>query len=294
MRLCWIALFVISVLGPTALGAEDKPEQAKVVAFDKLNTKADEDDPCLAPGGMALFYASNAGGDFDLMVATRKTKDGPFAFPHAIEELNGKGDDLSPFPLPRERDGSEYVYLAKRTADAKNFDIYFTRRLKPSEPYQRIALAPVHQICTPADELHPWLSADLKELYFSRKTADGWRIGWAHGRDPRAFETVSLLELPVGYHHPSLTKDMLTMYLQGPVEEDRQGLFVTKRTSKSAPWSTPQPLKGIGPRDGKKGDVSPSVAPDGAALYFASDRSEGQGGLDLYYVSLSELRRAGN
>jgi hypothetical protein len=283
---------VAGIFGPAWNGLEAAPEPAlKVYSFDRLNTKADEDDPCPSPDGFRFYYTANAAGHFDLMMAERRALNQPFDNPRPLEELNTKADEVGPCALPRARDGSEYLYFASQR-DAKNFDIFFTRRLRSGEPFQRIAIAPVHQVCTEADEAHPCVTPDLLELYFSRKTKEGWRVFVARGSAPRAFEQVEPLDLPAGFCHPAVARDGLTMYLQGPLENGRLGLFVTRRARRGAAWDKPVPLVALNHKDAPTGDRSPALSFDGAYLYFASDRPGGKGGLDLYAVSTAELRKA--
>jgi hypothetical protein len=292
-----VALSVISLVAAGLAVASGAPKafELKLANMERLNTPADEDDPCPAPDGVNFYYTSNADKKIDLMTASRKLKTQPFASPKKIEELAGKTDDTSPFAMAREPDGSEYFYFATQR-DAKNFDIFFTRRLKPDQPFQRIAIAAVHQICTEEDELHPCVTADERGIYFSRKTKEGWRVGYGYGPDRRAFDKVELLDLPVGFCHPALTRDALTMYLHGPVEDgkERLGLFVSKRAARNAKWSKPEPLDVLNSKEGDKGDRSPRLSADGTYLYFASDRPGGKGGLDLYFVTLADLKKAMN
>lgn len=266
--------------------------EPKIHNLEKLNTSADEDDPNLAPDGLAIFFTSSASGQAHIMSAVRRSKTQAFANPKLLEDLNGKADDGSPFLMPREPDGSDYLYFASKDAKAGNFDIFFTRRLRAFEPFQRIAIAPVQPVCTDEDEMHPCLTPDSKEIYFSRKTKDGWRIGHAWGMARRSFEKVELLDLPVGFYHPSVTRDNLTMYVQGPAEKDqgRLALFVCKRGGTRSKWGQPEPLALVNSSEGKRGDCSPSISFDGTILYFASDRPGGKGGLDLYYVAVKDLK----
>jgi hypothetical protein len=195
--------------------------------------------------------------------------------------------------MPRDFDGSEYIYFASQ-ADAKNLDIFFTRKLRSNQPFQRLAIAPVHQVCSSDDEAHPWVSADHRDMYFSRKAKDGWRIGHAVGTAPRSFEKVTMLDLPVGFQHPSLSRDMLTMYVHGPIDEKRTGIFVVRRANRSATWGKPESVDVVNSKDGPLGERSPSLSPDGAILYFASDRPGGRGGMDLHYVPTASLVKKPN
>ncbi len=295
--MCMRPLIVTGLLSALALGpggtAQDQPE-VRPTNLERLNSAVDEDDPCLAVDGQRLFFTCNKAGSFDVMMAQKRPpRQNFFANPSPVEELNSKRDEAGPFPLPRDADGSEYIFLALH--DAKNFDIFFTRKLTPNEPYMRSALAAVLGVCTPEDEAHPWLIqiGRTYELYFSRRTAAGWRIAVARSDSPRTFDEnkVKVLDFPAGFAHPSVAADGKSMYLQGPVDEKRTGLFVSKRSSTSAAWGKPAPLTMLNGSDGPIGDRSPSLSrPKGEFLYFASDRQGGKGGLDLYVVETRQLR----
>src|SRR5262249_46372843 len=151
---------------------------------------------------------------------------------------------------------------------------------------------PINTISSQADELHPWLSATGKELYFSRKTKEGWKVFVATRKEATGaagFGEPKLVDLPPDFHHVTLTPDGRTMFLQGPLEKDRWGLFRATRAGNG--WSKPEPLDDLNDADGKTGDRSPCLSRDGFWLYFASDRPGGKGGLDLYVVKVSDLKR---
>ncbi len=290
-------LFGLFPLGEVGRGEgvpqAEEPE-VRALNLERVNSPADEDDPCVAVGGQRLFFTSNKTGNFDVMLAEKRPpKQNFFANPKPVEELNSKRDEASPFPLPPDADGSEYIFLAFH--DAKNFDIFFTRKLTPNEPYMRSALAAVLGVCTPEDETHPWLVqlGRTYELYFSRRTSNGLKVGVARSDAPRTFDEnkVKLLDFPAGFAHPTVSADGKIMYLHGPVDEKRTGLFVSKRSSTAAAWSKPTPLAMLNSSDGLLGDRSPSLSrPKGEFLYFASDRQGGKGGLDLYVVETRLLR----
>src|SRR5205823_1458432 len=146
---------------------------------------------------------------------------------------------------------------------------------------------------TEDDERSTWLTADGKELYFSRKTKDGWRVHVARragATGPQGFGEPELVEgLPADFHHVTLTPDGKTMYLQGPLDKDRWGLFVSNKTPTG--WSKPVELEMLNHAEGKRGDMSPSLSRDGSVLYFASDRPGGKGGLDIWAIPTKELQK---
>ena len=77
------------------------------------------------------------------------------------------------------------------------------------------------------------------------------------------------------------------MYLQGPLDDGRTGIYRSKRTKIGAAWSKPEPVTALNHPEAKRGDMSPCLAGD--KLYFASDRPGGKGGMDLWSVSLMQL-----
>ncbi|MCS6976700.1 MAG: hypothetical protein NZM31_06770 [Gemmatales bacterium] len=306
MAIVLVSCLVIAICqfrGQAEERAKVNPEtEIKITNIERLNTEDDEDCPALAPTNLAMYFVrKREGKPSEIMVAVRRSVTQPFLEARPIEELNGSSDRSNPFPMPREADGSEYIFFSMK-GEANNLDVYFTRRLRPTEAYQWIAKAPVHQICTEEDEADPWVSPDSREMYFSRRTKEGWRLVHARGTAPRSFEKVQVLEFPVGFRHPWPSRDGLTLYLQGPAGEEqpsdgaketRWGLYVAKRPTRTAPWGMPKPITVLNHSEGKIGTCSPSLSTDGRFLYFASDRPGGKGGLDLYYVLVNDLKQAG-
>jgi Tol biopolymer transport system component len=78
------------------------------------------------------------------------------------------------------------------------------------------------------------------------------------------------------------------MYLQGPLDKGRTGLFVSTLTKDG--WGKPEALERLNNAEGPTGDRSPSLSRDGTLLYFASDRPGGKGRLDLYVIPTAQLK----
>jgi hypothetical protein len=263
----------------------------KPMNLEKVNTKADEDDPFLAPDGHRLYYASNPKGTFQIMVSTRARTTLAWPAGKSVEELNRdpEADQRSPFLT---RDGKFYFAtnadpMIPDVKFEKNFDLYFARKLRARDPFTMPT--PVHSTATVADELHPWVAVNGKEFFFSRKTSDGWRVFVAKGPALGAISEPKALDLPVGFHHATLSPTGLTMYLQGPLENGRWGLFRTTRSRVGAAWAKPVELNRLNDPDGPRGDLSPSLSADGKRLYFASDRPGTKGGLDLWVIPVAQL-----
>jgi hypothetical protein len=286
-----LALALLGTLYSTALGQD--PEPLKPINLEQLNTAKDEDDPFPASDGLQMYYAAHANGKWDIRVSQRRSQTQRWPAGQLVEGfIRTEADDRSLFLTPEGR-YPQYCFFATKKDQLKdaNFDIYVVVRQNRRADFT--APTPVNAVCTPAEEMHPWLSADGRQLYFSRRTADGWRVFVASRAKPggaAGFGEPKLVDLPVGFHHATLTPNGQTMYLQGPLDKNRWGLFRSTRT-KSGGWSEPQPLTALNHPGGPIGDKSPCLNWDGSLLYFASDRPGGKGGLDIWAIVTAELTK---
>ncbi len=271
----------------------DDPKPPKPANLDKLNTPADEDEPHLASNGLSLYYSTNANKKIDMLVAQRGSASQPWPAGKPVLDINSKGDTRSVFATP------EGVYpqrlyfsttkdLTKKDQRGDNFDLFFVTKQNARADFTFEQGLP---FCTAEDELHPWLGPQ-GQMYFSRKTKDGWRV-FVSNRPKgggQFGEPVLLKDLPPDFHHATLTADGKTMYLQGPLEKGRWGLFHSSATATG--WSMPEPLDDLNDAEGPTGDRSPCLSRDGALLYFASDRPGGKGGLDLWVMRTADLKKS--
>jgi hypothetical protein len=282
----------LAVLIPSTSVRAQQP--LRPVNLEQLNTAADEDDPHLSADRLRLFYARREGGRFQLYLSERRT---PAQAWTAGKPLDGPdGEARSPFLTP---DGHDFYYALKipvrdPEGDLKkvpdNFDLVHAIHLGRSRGFT--APVPVQSVCTAADELFPWLTSDGRELFFSRKTKDGWQL-FVAGRPGKtgAFgEPKPVAELPAGFHHATLSRDGRTMFLQGPLEGGRWGLFRSTRNGVGL-WARPEPLEALNCPEAATGDGSPCLSLDGLKLYFASDRPGGKGGRDLWVIDTDKLSR---
>jgi hypothetical protein len=289
-------LAAVYVLGLFVLagraGPDDNAPALKPANLDSLNTTREEDDPHLGSNGLVIYFSSNAAAKFDILMATRPSPDQPWGAGKALEDyIQTRVDDRSVFATPEGRYPQFLYFATRKDTKVNNFDIYVAVKLRAGGAFT--SPTPLNTVCTEVDELHPWLSADGRELYFSRHSVTGWRVhaaSRAGNTGAAGFgEPVRLKELPPNFHHATLTPDGKTMYLQGPLEKGRWGLFRSTRGTNG--WSAPVALDELNHPDAPTGDRSPCLSSDGTLLYFASDRPGGKGGLDLWAIRTDLLRK---
>src|SRR5207237_10886887 len=120
----------------------------------------------------------------------------------------------------------------------------------------------------PQSAMRPWVTRTGRDFYSSRRSKECWMLFVADGPTPAPISKVREVGFPPGFHHATLNSAGLVMYLQGPLENDRWGLFRAKRARVSGEWSRPEPLTMLNHPDAPRGDLSPCLTADGVRLYF--------------------------
>ncbi len=281
----WILIFVAAtiLLAFNSRREADAGDVAiKALNLDRLNTDSDEEDPFPSPDGTSLLYASNALGTYDIYFSKRPV--GSTAFPQGKPFMFDKtADERSPFMVK-----DKYYYAANEVKDPKfaklkNFDLLTKSGM----------LAPLFlpgNVNSPADELYPWIIPGGKEIYFSRKTDEGWKLFYANGPTPGPIGDAKQVGFPAGFHRAAIVGMGGTMYLQGPLDSGRIGIFRSKRGKIGDRWSKPEEVTVLNHPKSKKGDMHPALTTDGTKLYFVSDRPGGKGGLDIWMVNTALLK----
>jgi hypothetical protein len=276
----WICLtavaFIIVLIANLPVQGGDAPVEA--VNLDKLNTEADEEDPC--PSAEGLLYAKKGKKFYDLYLS----KSGAKGFGAGTAFLADRGADVrAPFFSQGKYYFATNEIPDEKLKDIKNFDLMLQFGKQRASPII------TNDINTRVDESFPWIAAGGKEFYFSRKTEDGWKLFVVNGAVPGPAKAKDV-GLPAGFHRATLFGASLTMYLQGPLEDGKIGIFKSKRDKVGGAWSKPEPVKAINHPDSTKGDMQPAWNADGTRLYFASDRPGGKGGMDIWYVTAAQLK----
>ncbi len=143
------------------------------------------------------------------------------------------------------------------------------------------------------------ISADSLTLFFASDRHAGsvgsWDI-WLCTREKTEDEwgpaenLGSTVNSPQGEGYPSISADGLELYFcslywvsQRPGGSGGADLWVTRRASISDDWNEPENLGAV--VNSSSHDTEPSISGDGLSLYFASQRTGGEGGMDLYVTT---------
>ena len=87
-------------------------------ALTELNSASDDFDPYLSPNGLAVAFASNRRGSFDIFLARRTSTEVPFEAPVPLELNSPDYQESAPHFSP------DLAYVMYSTEQAGSHDIY--------------------------------------------------------------------------------------------------------------------------------------------------------------------------
>lgn len=219
-------------------------------------------------------------------------------------EWNGEAwQKQVPFPLPYiENDGIGAAYCSP-LANTMFFSLNESSRHGSRDIYQTQCLdgkwqmaQKVNGINTSSWESHPCISADGKELFFSRRANGFAQIYYAHRNSAEDdWETPIRLDTSINLPRsnqmaPFLHYDGTTLYFSSDRALGMGGydIFMSQRNA-NGQWSEPVNL-GY-PINTEQDEINFYVAPDGKTAFISSQRDGGFGGYDIYTFELNESLR---
>lgn len=244
---------------------------------------------CFSYDGLEMYvWAWRPGGQggADLWVSRRATTDSDWG---ALENLgsavNGPGNDLL---SSISADGLTLYFCSDRPyGDDSRYDLFVTTRATKNGPWgQAVNLGPT--INSPTTDAGPCISQDGLELYFEsyRSAGQGQSDIYVTRRatasdpwgEPNNLGTV--VNSVYSEHYLCLSSDGLLLlfsdipfapYRSRPGGYGASDMWMTERTSLSAPWQGPVNLgRQV---NGSAHDILPRISPDGRTLYFGSERA---------------------
>ena len=248
-----------------------------------INTKDLEYFPALPIEANKLIFTRRVNGmNEDFFESEKKNNEWQKAQP-----LSGVNTELNEGAQSISQDGEWLVFTGCNREDGfGSCDIYISYKLTNGEWSPAENMGP--NINTDFWESSPSLSPDKKDLYFSSRRSDGYGAGdiWVSHRTPKGNWTPAenlgpIINTAGEESAPFIHSDNQTMYftsdgLQGYGGTD---LFITHKGPKGD-WSVPQNL-GY-PINTIENEGSLVVTADGHTAYYASDKNDSYGGLDLY------------
>ena len=244
----WLAPLLLVPFAVFA-SAQDAPELVKAVNLEKLNTASDDTDPYPLDANRML-YASNAGGQFEVLLTRRAGATAAWPAGKSFIQQND-ADVRTPFYFKELQYFAANPVTDEKFAKLKNYDLY--KRINESAFMP--LLGGVNQ---PEDEMRPWIAANGAEFYFSRKLKAGWTQFVANGPVPGPIGKAKEVGFPAGYSHGTVSASGLTMFLQGPLDKNRLGIYKSTRSKVGAAWSMPEAVVKLNDPAGKRGDMGPA------------------------------------
>jgi hypothetical protein len=116
--------------------------------------------PTLTADALTMFFESDPGGIFKVMVATRTTVAAPFSASGPVAAVNAGPDDSQPFVLP---DGNTLYFMSTR-GNGSTSDLYRTARDTTGQFTPPTLVTTVN---TPSTEYAPVLTPDELVLYYA-------------------------------------------------------------------------------------------------------------------------------
>jgi len=254
---------------------------------DSVNTPLNEYYPSVTVTDSLLVFTRRTGAQREDFIESRITKQG-FAAARLI-----KGDiNIEPAKgaITVSQDGEWMLFAADISGKGYGgFDIYISYYTPQgwSEP-QNMG----ESINTEFWESSPSLSPDKRALYFSSNRPGGYggldlyvSYRQANGKWTPAVNMGPAINTAGDEFAPFIHADNQTLYFHSDGLPGYGGsdLFVLRKSS-NGEWGTPENL-GY-PINTIENEGSLAVSADGLTAYYASDRSDSRGGLDLYKFEL--------
>ena len=244
----------------------------------------DDEKPTLPSDMLELYFLSTrAGGpgSGDVWRATRAQRSDAWSAPTLVSEVSTSYRETSPAVSS---DGLTLWVGSDRPGGVGNLDIWVSTRATRSDSWG--APTAVSELNSPGDEIPrpPGGGGALMPMAYRLSLADGYQTYIATRLDPSRPWTApaKLTEVDTSAIDVDgfLTSDALTIYFSS----DRavlgdQDLFVGGRVSASLPFGEFAPFSLLNTPATER---DPWVSPDGAEMYFASNRS---GAMRIYHAA---------
>jgi WD40 repeat protein len=259
-----------------------------------INTPANEQGPSLSNDGLSLYFGSDrdgGSGSFDLWVVHRPCPDCSWETPVNLgATVNTGASETGPSVSD---DGHLLFFTSTRAGGQGLSDLYLSHRADPKDDLGWEApVALGSGVNTPASEAGAEYLQNVEEgqvnFYFNRAPA-GATADIYSASLTRDGETLGPAVAVVELNHPTATDQGVSLRKDGkevfffstrPGGLGGADLWTSTRQSAHDAWSAPTNLGA--PLNSPASEQQPSLSSDGRTLLFASSRTGGLGGTDLW------------
>jgi hypothetical protein len=193
-------------------------------------------------------------------------------------------------------DEKTLIFTSSRDVQTEQEDLFISKRVRTQDPWGKAEK--IETVSDPiASEFSPRLSYDGKALYFGSNRTGGFGAGDLYVSmhestdDPwsQPVNLGSLINTKLFEAFPTPSSDGNTLYFERStsITSHDSDIWVTTRANSNEPWSVPKRLSDT--INGPRSDFSTSISHDGLTLYFASERSDNIGIVDIWVSTRESL-----
>jgi hypothetical protein len=298
----WVVAFTLPVL------AQERStwDEGAITHLAALSSAGFEAKPDISDDKLTLLFASDqtkSAGDLDLWMTTRPDLSSPWGPQQNVSELNFLNErDHTPTTTA---DGLLILFSSSRPGGLGTDDAWMATRADTSSPWN----APVHvpELSSSARDMGFTMTPDGLEVFFTSNRPGGqgnFEI-YTSSRPTRqsawaAPTLVAEINSPLDDRFPTITGDGLNLYfssnrlfsaLQPGTPFTSDDFWVAMRTAVDQPFTVVENVESL---NLGSSEFLLSVSNDETEIFFASDRTGGLGGLDLYSTTaIPSVRRFG-
>jgi len=198
-----------------------------------------------------------------------------------IKELESAGDDIDGSPTP---DGKGILFYSNREGGLGGYDLYLSPIEGETVGAPQNLGAPLN---TEFEEFDPNLSPDSNTLFFTSNRhsgKDGEHDIYTAVRTGDRWSAPQRLSFNTGFNEwePALAPDGKTLYFTSDRPGGLGGFDVWMSRFMNGRWQSAVNL-GVSVNS-PRNEFDPAPTPDGATLYFSTNREEGGEAFDIWQV----------
>lgn len=250
-----------------------------------INAGGIEDGARLSPSGLELFFTRDEGNNGKRVYrSTRATLSSPWSAPASQGTLSVTPPSV-PASMSLTLDSTElFGYIAVYTGTT--WRIYATSRSTIGGLWA--IPGPVANLAANGTDEQPWLNAAGDRLYFMSNRGSVTFHTWVATKTNGVFGPATLADpFQVSEDRwPVLSDDELTMYYGAYDGTNGVRIYKKTRPAMNQDWKAGAPVAELAGGSGSSAISAPTwLSKDGCDIYFVSNRSGGQGQLDVWHAT---------